>query len=309
MLAGCRTAAAFGAVRANDARKRSRPHVGSVWPDQAHSRPSWRRWRRRALRTWAQAASTSANPGRPGGGPCRQLAMTAQHTATSSASAPANSAAGNPARAQPATTQPSRPARPANTVNRAPSSPAGTRNSAPTGRPGRRHRRPGTPWRHDPPPGCHLELDREATEVVLSNLRIQLRLSWKSLIASVQECGDTSLAEWLAESATDRHDLYRRSQGGWTALRREAGFAVLPSGPDEVALGRAIGRMLHIDDPERCETYRAWLSAPSPPEPAALGERDIRLLHMLDFDLWGSAVPAGELPVRGQAVGSRGDSG
>ena len=148
------------------------------------------------------------------------------------------------------------------------------------------------------PPGCHLELDREATEVVLSNLRVQLRLNWRSLIASVKECGDVSLAEWLAESATDRHDLYRRSQGGWTALRRDAGFPVLANGPDEVALSRAIGRMLHIDDPERCRTYRRWLVGAAPPALGALGERDIRLLRMLDFDLWGSAVPAGELTDR-----------
>ncbi len=148
------------------------------------------------------------------------------------------------------------------------------------------------------PPGCHLELDREATEVVLNNLRIQLRLSWKSLIASVKECGDISLAAWLIETETDRHDLYRRAQGGWTALRRDAGFAVLPNGPDEVALSRAIGRMLHIGDPERCSTYRAWLCAAAPPDLAALGEREVRLLRMLDFDLWGSAVPAGELTNR-----------
>jgi hypothetical protein len=67
-----------------------------------------------------------------------------------------------------------------------------------------------------------------------------------------------SLAEWLADNAIELDDLYhRRAKGGWTSLRRDAGMAVPANGPDEVALSRAIGQMLHIDDPERCDTYRA----------------------------------------------------
>jgi hypothetical protein len=41
------------------------------------------------------------------------------------------------------------------------------------------------------PPGCHLELDREATEVVLANLRTQLRVSWKSLASSLSRSAAT----------------------------------------------------------------------------------------------------------------------
>ncbi len=127
----------------------------------------------------------------------------------------------------------------------------------------------------------------------MANLRVQLRVSWRSLVTSLRDCGDVDLATWLAMTGTDLEDLYQRAHGGWTALRREAGYAVLPSGPDEVPLARAIGRMLHLDDPERSAVYGEWLSGSTPPRVSTLNERDRRLLHMLDFDLWGPGVAGG----------------
>jgi hypothetical protein len=52
-------------------------------------------------------------------------------------------------------------------------------------------------------------------------------------------------------------------------------------GPHETEVARAVGRLLHVSDPERITTWQAWLGGDRPPEVAALGERDRRLLGML----------------------------
>lgn len=46
--------------------------------------------------------------------------------------------------------------------------------------------------------------------------------------------------------------------------------------------------MLHLDDPERLETYRALLDRPAPPHPEGVSPRELRLWWMLHFSLWGA---------------------
>lgn len=54
-----------------------------------------------------------------------------------------------------------------------------------------------------------------------------------------------------------------------------------PAGPDERTIRRAIGRLDHVDDAERIQTWRAWLGAESPPRPQEMSLRERRLLRML----------------------------
>jgi hypothetical protein len=82
-------------------------------------------------------------------------------------------------------------------------------------------------------------------------------------------------------------DLYRSSTWSWTELRRAADLPTPPPGPNEAALLRAMARMQHVDDPERCTLYSRVLAAPRPPAVASLSERDRRLLTMLHFGLRG----------------------
>jgi hypothetical protein len=56
---------------------------------------------------------------------------------------------------------------------------------------------------------------------------------------------------------------------------------VAPPGPEESALRRACGRLLHVDDRQRIETYRRFLALAEPPRPGSLSVRDRRLLRML----------------------------
>jgi hypothetical protein len=105
------------------------------------------------------------------------------------------------------------------------------------------------------PAGCHIQLDRIAKQIVLSNLRGALRLRRTDMIAELRRLGDVSLGHFLTETGLELEDVYRRrSGGGWTGLRRAAGLAVDQPGPHDAALGAAIGRMLHIDDPSRIDT-------------------------------------------------------
>ena len=69
------------------------------------------------------------------------------------------------------------------------------------------------------PSGSQMVLDRVAQDIVLDNVRQQLRLTTKGLVAEVRSYGDLPLAQFLQESGRDLVDIYRGG-GTWTALRR-----------------------------------------------------------------------------------------
>ena len=140
------------------------------------------------------------------------------------------------------------------------------------------------------PAGCHIELDRVAKQVVLRNLRTALRLRWPELARELARLGDIPLAGFLADTRLDLEDLYRTRHGGWTQLRRDAGLDTTPPGPHDTTLGRAIGRMLHLDDPQRLAQLRSVADGGSP-SPG-------RLSAMLHYSLWGPATPLREFEER-----------
>ncbi|HWH27671.1 MAG TPA: DEAD/DEAH box helicase family protein, partial [Mycobacteriales bacterium] len=67
------------------------------------------------------------------------------------------------------------------------------------------------------PSGCELVLDAVAQRTVLENVRRQLGLSRKEVVAEVRSHGDLDLRTWLDESGRELADIYR-SAGSWTAL-------------------------------------------------------------------------------------------
>jgi superfamily II DNA or RNA helicase len=134
------------------------------------------------------------------------------------------------------------------------------------------------------PAGCSISLDRQSEAIVLENLRSAVRSRRGDLVEKLKEIGDVDLAAFLSESALTPIDVYSGSSPGWTALRRAAGF-VSDGVQSEVALSRALSRLLHLDDPERTSVYRAWLSRTSPPAVSELSDRNQRLAAMLHFDL------------------------
>jgi superfamily II DNA or RNA helicase len=129
------------------------------------------------------------------------------------------------------------------------------------------------------PAGCRISLDRVAREIVLDNLRNALPTQWRRRVAELRSLGDVSLAAFLDETGLSIEDIYRSNES-WTALRRAAGVPVMPSAPGEEEIERGIGRLLHIDDPDRLMAYQDFLSAASP-DGLALDARRERQLHGL----------------------------
>lgn len=133
------------------------------------------------------------------------------------------------------------------------------------------------------PSGSQLVLDRVVAKIVLDNVRQQLRVTRRALVADVRSHGDLTLARYLEESGRELVDVYR--SGSWTGLRREAGLPTLPAGPDEDALLKKAVAFAHVDDRERAEVYAA-LARPDGPAYAALTDREQSLARMLFFLLW-----------------------
>ena len=91
----------------------------------------------------------------------------------------------------------------------------------------------------------------------------------------------SALPRFLDETGLELDDVYANNRS-WTELRRAAGLPTHPAGPDETALLRAVGRLLHVDDDERITRYRQLIVGRcSPVAIDELSERERRLLRML----------------------------
>lgn len=135
------------------------------------------------------------------------------------------------------------------------------------------------------PSGCELVLDAVARDVVLANVRHQLNLSRRELVAEIRSHGDLDLGTWLRESGRELADVLRR--GSWTELRRAAGLSTPAAGPDETALLRRTAAFAHVDDRERVAAYTRLLTADVSYD--ELTEREQRFARMLFFSLWRNA--------------------
>jgi superfamily II DNA or RNA helicase/HKD family nuclease len=134
------------------------------------------------------------------------------------------------------------------------------------------------------PAGCHMGLDAVAQEIVLQNIKQAIPARWPHKVEELRGLARSrphlSLADYLEETELDVDDVYQGSKS-WSDMRADASLPVLPSGPHEVALRRACGRLLHLDDPLRLERYRRFLGNAVPPEVARLPEYERRLFRML----------------------------
>jgi hypothetical protein len=141
------------------------------------------------------------------------------------------------------------------------------------------------------PAGCHMQLDRVASERVLDSIKHSLPSRWKEkaneLRSLAQERPPISLGEFLDASGMDLDDVYAGDKS-WSDLREEAGMAT-SRGPHEEVLRRACGRLQHVDDLKRLESWRRWLRGPNP-ETSDLSEPDQLLLRMLLAQMLDQAV-------------------
>ena len=136
------------------------------------------------------------------------------------------------------------------------------------------------------PVGCSLELDRVAQDIVLTNVRSAIRGSRRAVVDEIRRLDACTLGEFLDHTGFELADVYRGGTS-WSALRRTAAKPVESAGPDESTLARAVGRMLHVDDPERLAALRRFVEASPDLDLDQLSERERRLLAMFRFSLWG----------------------
>jgi superfamily II DNA or RNA helicase/HKD family nuclease len=132
------------------------------------------------------------------------------------------------------------------------------------------------------PAGCHIDLDREVSKLVLENIRQAIGQNKKAIVAEIRSLAEKSLIEFLDETQIELEDLYRGTRGGWVGLRRDAGVETRAAedANDDKSLAASIGRMLHIDDPERISFLQDVLSKDQPPRVESFGARRRRLLAM-----------------------------
>jgi hypothetical protein len=134
------------------------------------------------------------------------------------------------------------------------------------------------------PAGCHFTLDRVATDIVLASLRDAIPARWTARVdelrAQAAAGRSTTLAAFLADNGIDLDDVYAGGRS-WSDLRAAAGLAMRPAGPHEATLRRAVGRLRHVDDRLRLDTWQRLLSGDPRADPAALPVREQRLLRML----------------------------
>jgi superfamily II DNA or RNA helicase/HKD family nuclease len=144
------------------------------------------------------------------------------------------------------------------------------------------------------PAGCHVELDRVATDVVLESIRCAIPSNWTSKVHELKALSapgsHPTLSRYLEETGLELEELYAGGHG-WSELCEAAGLEVAPAGPHEESLRSACGRLLHVDDPFRIERWRSWLTQDSPPSWASLPVVEQRLLRMLVATLVNTVVP------------------
>jgi hypothetical protein len=96
------------------------------------------------------------------------------------------------------------------------------------------------------------------------------------------------MGNYLAESGLDLEDIYAGNRS-WSDLCEAADVETHRAGPHEEVLRRAVGRLLHVDDPERLSFARRVLAG-GLPDPAQMPERERRLLRMLTVALADQAL-------------------
>jgi superfamily II DNA or RNA helicase len=146
------------------------------------------------------------------------------------------------------------------------------------------------------PAGCHMELDRVASEIVLRSIKESVPSRWAAKVDELrsqsQRREEVRLVDYLEETGLELEDVYEGGRS-WSELRADAGIPLATAGPQEDVLRRACGRLLHIDDPARLECYTRFLAPETPPHLAGLNALDLRLVRMLVAAVVDKAVSKG----------------
>ena len=127
------------------------------------------------------------------------------------------------------------------------------------------------------PAGCSIQLDREASRVILANLKQAIGNRFASLVAELRPMPrDTTLARFLNDARLDPEDLYRTRGWSWTRLKREAFINDADLANDRRAAQRAAAPSSSGPDPQSTHNStrasRGLRQAPKAPGRVAVRE-------------------------------------
>jgi hypothetical protein len=158
------------------------------------------------------------------------------------------------------------------------------------------------------PAGCHMELDRVASEIILDNVRHAVPFRRPERVEALRNLASGAqsvpLTAYLTETGLALEELYANNVS-WSDLCQDAGLTVQLPGPQERLLRRACGRLLHIDDGARIESYRSFLVQEETLDIDSLTTRQRRMLRMLVGSVVDSAVSAETSLVEGASLLAR----
>lgn len=137
------------------------------------------------------------------------------------------------------------------------------------------------------PSGCQIILEGKSKDLVLDNIRTQIKATVQSLAKEVRVFNTPTLADYLMESHREIKELYK-SSNSWTSVLRRSGLADLPEQAGEEDLLKRVQAFLHVDDLERAGAYARLLSDGAPAY-EALNPRDRTYARMPFFNLWDKA--------------------
>jgi superfamily II DNA or RNA helicase len=128
------------------------------------------------------------------------------------------------------------------------------------------------------PPGCAMQLDSRAMQVVLENIRRSIGSGQRWLTQELAALGPAAtVGEFLRETGVEAVELYSGGGRRSFASLRQAAFGLEPLGSDARDRHARLARVLHVNDPLRLG-YLADFAAGKPlPE----GEREERLTAMV----------------------------
>ncbi len=150
------------------------------------------------------------------------------------------------------------------------------------------------------PPGCAIQLERQAQAHVVANIRTILRQGLAALAEDLRDVAeeigsDVTLGQFLEEARLDLSDVYSKPGRSWTDLRRKAGLPWPTARPEENAFTKTMARIQHVDDPERIAVWSDWLASRTPPQAADPTTRVGRLQLMLVTTLGDRRLKVAEL--------------
>jgi hypothetical protein len=124
------------------------------------------------------------------------------------------------------------------------------------------------------PAGCSIELDEISRDIILDNLARGIGHDKRSLVSELKALGpEATLASFLRDTELELSDIYRAGRT-FSDLRRAAGFDRTHPGPQESRLGKALGRLIHVDDRARINAWKSLIDG-RPAAVAYAAEHDI----------------------------------